>query len=88
MDSHAADVICPTVSEIEPTETQPGFVRLERGQVPGLLGDGHIALEHGLKSASHLGHRRLNGRLGRGAQMVQAVVKQGDELLLVPPFLG
>ncbi|MEV6950363.1 hypothetical protein [Streptomyces sp. NPDC051183] len=87
-DSDTADVVVASVGELEPAETETVLARVQSGKQTGLFGYEHIALQACLKAVAAFAERRLDGVFGLVAQVVEARVEPGDELLLIPEFFG
>lgn len=87
-DSDASDVMGRAVPEIELSEAQPVLAGVEGAEQPGLFGDQHITLEARLETRPGLRQCRPRGGLGLVAQLIEAGVETGDELLFLPEFLG
>ncbi|MFD9355749.1 hypothetical protein [Streptomyces sp. NPDC060031] len=87
-DSDAADVVVASVGKLEAAETETVLARVQSGKQTGLFCDQHIALQARLEAASAFAERRLYGAFGLVAQVIEARVEPGDELLFIPEFFG
>ncbi|GGS64768.1 hypothetical protein GCM10010222_01290 [Streptomyces tanashiensis] len=82
-------MVVAAVLEDEPAEAESALPRVERGEQPGLLGDHHVPFEAALAAADPGGAQRLlDGGFGLVPEVVESCVEIGDELLLIPKFLG
>lgn len=75
-------MVVAAVGELQPAETETVFRRVQRGDETGLFGDDHVALQPFLESVAALAQRRADGAIGLVAQVFEARVQLGDELLL------
>ncbi|MFJ3835549.1 hypothetical protein ACWGHM_10120 [Streptomyces sp. NPDC054904] len=85
-DSDTADVVVAAVGELQATETETVFGRVQRGKQPGLFGDDYIAFHTGLKPVATLLQGRPNGTFGLVPEVFETRVQPGDELLLIFMF--
>ncbi|MGW7454089.1 hypothetical protein [Streptomyces sp. NPDC054787] len=87
-DSDPADVVVTAVGELQTAETQAVLTAIQSGEQAGLLGDQHIALQTGLKTGADVPQGGFDSVFGLVAQVIEAPIEVGDELLLFPEFLG
>ncbi|MFI5753951.1 hypothetical protein [Streptomyces sp. NPDC051569] len=85
MDPSVAEI---TFSDIDPAETETGLHGIERGDPAGLFRHADITLDSRLSTGADLADRRLDSRLRLLSESVETLVESGNELLLVPQFLG
>lgn len=87
-DSDTTDVVVPAVGELQATETETVFPRVQGGKQTGLFGDQHIPLQPRLEPAPDIGQRAAHRAFGLVTQAIEAGVDPVDELLLDTEFFG
>lgn len=81
-------MVVTAVGELQTAETEAVLARIQRGKQAGLLGDHDIALQARLKPAPDVAQCPFDRMFGLVAQVVEAPIETGDELLLFTEFLG
>ncbi len=87
-DPDTADVVVAAVGELQTPETEAVLAGVEGREQTGLLGHQDIALQARLISGSDVAQCPLDRLFGLVAQVIEAPIEIGDELLLFPEFLG
>ncbi|GGP83532.1 hypothetical protein GCM10010215_06320 [Streptomyces virginiae] len=81
-------MVVAAVGELQTPETEAVLTGIQGGQQTGLLGHQDIALQACLKARSDVPQCPFDRLFGLVAQVVEAPIEIGDELLFFPEFLG